>query len=82
MSTSRGNIPIKNNSYSILQTRNYYGFKEGNAEDYLQFLKKMQNLFAKVNADGNRTLAKLIDEHNYITITMNALNQAKSNSAK
>jgi hypothetical protein len=57
--------------------RNYYGFKKGDAEDYLQFLKKMQNLFANVKTDGNRTLAKLIDEHNYITITMNSLNQSK-----
>lgn len=49
--------------------RDKYGFKNGNAEDYFNFLKKMQELFGDVRVSSERTLAKYIDEHNYITIT-------------
>jgi hypothetical protein len=58
--------------------RKNYGFKEGNADNYFDFLKKMQELFgsSKVSTK-NKTLTKLIDEHNYITITQPALNKNK-----
>lgn len=49
--------------------RNFYGFKNGDAEDYLNFLKKMQELFTEVKETNGRTIPKLIDEHNYKTIT-------------
>lgn len=53
--------------------RKYYGFKKGDADDYLAFLKLMQDHFAYVKSFSGRTAAKLIDEHNYITITTPAL---------
>lgn len=57
--------------------RNYYGFRVGNEKDYFNFLKKMQELFGNVKVPHNRTLAKLIDEHNYKTITIPALRKQK-----
>jgi len=52
-----------------LSIRNHYGFKKGDANDYFNFLKLMQNKFRNVSILSDRTLAKLIDEHNYKTIT-------------
>jgi len=49
--------------------RNYYGFKKGDYRDYIAFLKLMQERFKNIKPKSGRTLAKLIDEHNYITIT-------------
>ena len=57
--------------------RDYYGFKKGDADDYLGFLKLMQKQFPGVKAFSGRTAAKLIDEHNYITITVPALKNKK-----
>ena len=57
--------------------RNYYGFKKGNEDDYLNFLELMQKKFSEVRSSGIRTATKLIDEHNYKTITMLALKNNK-----
>jgi len=48
-----------------------YGFRNGDADDYFNFLKEMQRRFSKTKIPhGYRyTLPKLIDEHNYKTIT-------------
>ena len=57
--------------------RKYYGFKKGDENDYLNFLKLMQEKFPEVKSSNGRTEAKLIDEHNYKTITMPALKNNK-----
>ena len=62
--------------------RNYYGFKKGNECDYLNFLKLMQKKFCNIRSSGIRTVTKLIDEHNYKTISMPALNKKKIRKAK
>lgn len=50
--------------------RKHYGFGTGDADDYFNFLKKMQNIFKDYEIpSGERTFAKYIDEHNYKTIT-------------
>lgn len=55
-----------------------YGFKKGNADDYFNFLKLMQEKFRDIRVQrSDRTLAKLIDEHNIITITEPALKGSK-----
>lgn len=59
--------------------RNYYKFKKGDAQDYIDFLRLMQKEFPKVKKISGRTTAKLIDEHNYITITKKALSQINNN---
>jgi hypothetical protein len=50
-----------------------YGFKTATAEDYLNFLKKMQVEFKGIKkCDGDaydKSLAKCIDEYNYINYT-------------
>ncbi len=50
--------------------REYYGFKDDSVENYIKFLKKMQNKFKdmKLNEE-NRSFAKAIDEYNYVRIT-------------
>lgn len=50
--------------------REYYKFKKGDENDYLAFLKLMQQLFKHDKNNTEKTLAKLIDEHNYRKITM------------
>lgn len=55
--------------------RNYYGFKRGNESDYLEFIKLMQKNYSYVKPAFGRTAAKLIDEHNFITITIPKLNK-------
>lgn len=62
--------------------RNYYGFKKGDENDYFKFLKLMQKEFQNVKDLSGRTTAKLIDEHNYITITVSALRKNKSKNKK
>jgi len=57
--------------------RKHYGFKKGDADDYFAFLKLMQRRFPNVKSFSSRTGAKLIDEHNYITITLPALRKNK-----
>jgi len=55
--------------------RKHYGFKKGNEDDYLNFLKRMQELFPYVKDYKGRTVPKLIDEHNFKTITMPLMNK-------
>jgi len=58
--------------------RKHYGFKKGDENDYFDFLKKMRHKFQDYKAPSNkRTLAKYIDEHNYITITAPILRKKK-----
>ena len=48
-----------------------YDFSRGSADDYVDFLKKMQEMFGHIVwHNEERTLAKAIDEYNYLTITM------------
>lgn len=49
--------------------RKYYGLKNGDFDDYINFLKLMQKQFPDVKPAQGRTVAKLIDEHNFKTIT-------------
>ncbi len=55
--------------------RKFYEFKNGDSNDYFNFLKDMQTKFrdAKFRFKSKRTLAKIIDEHNYKSITEKAL---------
>lgn len=58
--------------------KKHYGLKSGSAEDYFNFLKKMQTLFLDIAWSHERkTLAKAIDEYNYVLITLPALNKIK-----
>jgi hypothetical protein len=52
--------------------RKEYGFGTS-ANDYSSFLGEMQKRFSHLTAPKNKTLAKAIDEFNYITITIPAL---------
>jgi|SRR3989344_559229 len=59
--------------------KGYYGFRKGTAEDYVNFLKKMQEMFKDIKwKNKNRTLAKVIDEYNYVNITLPALKKIKN----
>lgn len=53
--------------------RKALGFKIGKSEDYFNFLKKMQKEFKEINKGKERTLAKCIDEYNYVKYTLPAL---------
>lgn len=57
--------------------KKYYHF--GNtAEDYIRFLRKMQEMFGEIGwKDENKTLAKAIDEYNYVTITLPEIKKQK-----
>lgn len=57
--------------------RDAYGYENGNADDYVSFLKKMQKKFSRCKVPAGRTLAKAIDEHNYKKYTMPALEKAR-----
>lgn len=62
--------------------REHYGFNEGGTDDYFDFLEKTQNIFKNAEVLKDRTLAKLIDEHHYITITQPALEEQKKKRRK
>lgn len=49
--------------------RRHYGCRRGDAADYVTFLKLMQARFGATTMRSDRTLPKLIDEHNFLTIT-------------
>jgi hypothetical protein len=53
--------------------RKYYGFRKGNAEDYLDFLKLMQTKFGNKKAGKGVTLARTIDQMNMHRITEKVL---------
>ncbi|MBU0894568.1 MAG: hypothetical protein KKF48_02940 [Nanoarchaeota archaeon] len=58
--------------------RKAWGFKTGDSEDYFNFLKKMRQEFKDFSHKEERTLAKCIDEYNYVKYTLPALeNQRK-----
>ena len=58
--------------------RNYYGFDRGDADDYFNFLKKMQDKFKDYQVpSAERTFVKYIDEHNYKTITESILKKSR-----
>lgn len=55
---------VKNGDWEIKKYENY-------PEDYLQFLKDMQERFKDINFQSNeKTFAKAIDEFNYVNITL------------
>lgn len=58
--------------------RDAYGYVNGNADDYVCFLKEMQGKFSGRKVPADRTLAKAIDEHNYKRYTMPALAKARN----
>ncbi len=58
--------------------RKAWGFKKGNSEDYFDFLKKMQNEFKDIKKRNGRTLAKCIDEYNYVKFTLPALEKNRN----
>ena len=58
--------------------RKAYGFKKGDSEDYFNFLKKMQVEFKDIKKDKDRTLAKCIDEYNYVKFTLPALEKNRN----
>ena len=62
--------------------RKAYGYNEGDADDYVAFLKDMQRRFANSMTGSDRTLAKLIDEHNYKKFTMPELEKARAKRKK
>jgi len=53
------------------------GFKKGDSEDYFNFLKKMQQEFNGMCNGKERTLAKCIDEYNYVKFTLPALEKQR-----
>jgi len=58
--------------------KKHYGFRKGTAEDYVNFLKKMQQIFTNIKWNhSNKTLAKAIDEYNYVKITLPELTKNK-----
>ena len=58
--------------------RKHYNFKNGNAEDYFNFLKKMQKEFSNTKfLNKDRTFAKAIDQYNYVKITLPQLESKK-----
>ncbi|MDO8528624.1 MAG: hypothetical protein Q7S06_01895 [Nanoarchaeota archaeon] len=58
--------------------REYYGFRSDSAENYIEFLKKMQEKFKDIKLEKNdRSFAKAIDEYNYTRITQPMMNLEK-----
>ena len=57
--------------------RKAWGFKKGDSEDYFNFLKKMQQEFKDFSHKEERTLAKSIDEYNYVKFTLPALEKQR-----
>ena len=61
--------------------REDYGYMAGDAEDYRAFLNDMQKRFSGIKIKSDRTFAKLVDENNYLKITVPALRKAKNKKA-
>ena len=59
--------------------RKAYGLKKGDFEDYFNFLKLMQKEFNGFCGKDKRTLAKCIDEYNYVKFTLPALEKNRRN---
>ncbi len=62
--------------------RQAYGYRKGDADDYFVFLKEMQTKFSDYEVPSDRTLAKVIDEHNYKKFTMPALEKERKKRKK
>ena len=62
--------------------RDAYAYENGDADDYVCFLKEMQKKFSGLKGPADRTLAKAIDEHNYKKYTMPALEKARKQRKK
>jgi hypothetical protein len=62
--------------------RKAYGFKKGDAEDYFNFLKLMQKEFKGYYGEENLSLAKCIDEYNYVKFTLPALEKNRNKKKK
>jgi len=62
--------------------RQAYGYRKGDADDYFDFLKDMQTKFSDYGVSSDRTLAKVIDEHNYKKFTIPALEKARKKRKK
>ena len=62
--------------------RDSNGYKCEKAEDYLSFLVEMQKEFGHLKGNKNKTLAKCIDEYNYVTITLPALELSREKQIK
>ena len=59
--------------------KKYYGFRDGSAENYIGFLKMMQEMSKGIEWNyKNKTLAKAIDEYNYVTITLPELERIRN----
>jgi len=57
--------------------RKHYGFSKGDAEDYLNFLKLMQEIFKNCNPRKGMTLARTIDLINMENITEKTIDSEK-----
>jgi hypothetical protein len=56
-----------------------YGFKRGDAKDYLDFLKVMQDEFKDIKwTNKSITFAKAIDQYNYCRFTQSELEKNKT----
>lgn len=62
--------------------RKAWNFKKGSSEDYFNFLKKMQEEFKGISKKKERTLAKCIDEYNYVKFTLPALEKQREKRKK
>lgn len=57
--------------------RGKYGYKTS-AEDYLNFQKRMQDEFGGIEwNEPDKTLAKAVDEYNYVTVTLPELKKRR-----
>lgn len=67
---------VKNGDWEVKKYRN-------DPEDYFQFLKDMQKRFKDINFLSNeKTFAKVIDEFNYVNITLPIQNMEKANKKR
>ncbi|MFA5020862.1 MAG: hypothetical protein WC517_02255 [Patescibacteria group bacterium] len=58
--------------------RKHYGLRKGDAEDYYNFLVRSQKDFSKFKFNSKKvTLAKAIDQYNYVKITLPGLQKNK-----
>jgi len=59
--------------------RKEFNYKDANAETYFDFLKKMQEKFKNIEwEEQNKTLAKAIDEYNYVVISLPELEKQRN----
>lgn len=58
--------------------RKFYKLRKGDANDYFNFLLKMQSEFAKLKFNSKKiTFAKAIDQYNYVKFTLPGLAKVK-----